>query len=305
MELYYQGVDITYMVDIAKCIHHEASGGRCDCLEIEMDHAGAWYSWGPKTDDVIVASMNGYQTGTLYLNTIIPQNGKFRILATSVPSAARRKTCATYENIRLNDLLASCAAECGMESGLYGLDGQILYPFLMRNAEGAAAFMNRIADWEGAAFKTVGGRFAGISILQMQKASATQNIEISAEQPGVTYIRRDDLKWSALTIKTPYAECIAQDNGASNGNYVTMTHLPAMNDVEAGRWARGLLLSNNRKAERLTISMEFNAGFAAMTRVDVSGSTDASGEWIIDEVEHDMIGRKSTATLFRCIDTIR
>ena len=96
MELYYQGVDIAYMVDITKCIHHEASGGRCDCLEIEMDHAGAWYSWGPKTDDVIVASMNGYQTGTLYLNTIIPQNGKFRILATSVPSAARRKTCATY-----------------------------------------------------------------------------------------------------------------------------------------------------------------------------------------------------------------
>ena len=42
-----------------------------------------------------------------------------------------------------------------------------------------------------------------------------------------------------------------------------------------------------------------------MTRVDVSGPTDASGEWIIDEVEHDMIGRKSTATLFRCIDTIR
>lgn len=305
MQLYYQGVNITGMVDITKCIHHESSGGRCDCMEIEMDHAGAWYAWKPKTDDAIVASMNGYKTGKLYLNTVIPQNGKFRILATSVPSAARRKACAVYENIRLGNLFASCAAECAMESALYGMDEQILYSFLVRNTESAAAFMNRIAAWEGAAFKTVGGRFAGIGITQIQKASAAQNIEIGAEQPGVTYIRREDLKWSALTIKTPYAECIAQDDGASRGHYVTMTNLPAANDVEAGRWARGLLLSNNRKAEQLTISMEFNAGFAAMTRIDVSGPTDASGEWIIDEVEHDMINQKSTATLFRCIDTIR
>ena len=41
-----------------------------------------------------------------------------------------------------------------------------------------------------------------------------------------------------------------------------------------------------------------------MLRIDIEGDTDATGEWIIDEVEHDFIQRTSIATMRRCIRSI-
>lgn len=305
MELYYNGVDISEQVDIAKCVHHETSGGRCDCLEIEMEDAGAWYAWEPQADDTIIAALNGYQTGKLYLNTILPMGGKFRLLATSTPGAARRKGYASYIDVSLGELMASCASECGMNSALFGLDEEIRYPFLLRKMEGAAAFVDRLMRWEGAAFKAVGGRFAGISIAAIQDRAAAQTIELGADTPGVTHIKRSDSKWAGLTVRTPYAECSAVDDGASGGVYIRTSDLPALDEAQAGRWARGLLLTHNRRAETLTIASEFNAGLSAMARVDIESATEMGGAWIVDEVEHDLVGGATTATLVRCIYGIR
>ena len=39
MQLFYEGTDITRDVDVVKCIHRDVSGGRCDSMEIELEHA--------------------------------------------------------------------------------------------------------------------------------------------------------------------------------------------------------------------------------------------------------------------------
>ena len=64
-------------------------------------------------------------------------------------------------------------------------------------------------------------------------------------------------------------------------------------------------MHHNRQAETLTIESEFNPGFSAMTRIDIVGGTDATGDWIIEEAEHDFYNRKSRAKLYRCIYTIQ
>lgn len=305
MELYYENTDITEDVDVVRCVHHESSSGRCDCLEIELEHAAAWYSWGPKQDDRIIAALNGYNTGQMYLNTVLPQEGRFRILATSIPNAARRTAWRSYAGMTLSEILADCAAECGMDSRIYGLDSRITYPFLLRRGESGAAFLSRLLEWEGAVFKTFSGRFMGIGIEYAQEMDAKQVIEISPDQPGVTYLRRDSERLSGITLKTPYAVCSAVDNAAPSGNWAVYTELPVLDEVSGGRWARGTLLTHNRRAEELTISSEFNAGFSSMTRIDVDSGTDMAGAWIIDEAEHDFINKTSKAKMYRCINTIR
>ena len=69
MRLIYQGTDITDSVDIISAVHRDVSDRRCDGLELTLDHAAAWYGWGPQTDDTILLTENGYSTGTLYLET--------------------------------------------------------------------------------------------------------------------------------------------------------------------------------------------------------------------------------------------
>lgn len=61
---------------------------------------------------------------------------------------------------------------------------------------------------------------------------------------------------------------------------------------------------HNRRAETLSIESEFNAGFTAMARIDIESGTDMRGEWMVDEVEHDFINRKSRAWLYRCSKTV-
>lgn len=305
MQLFYEGVDIAGKVDVVKCIHRDGCGGRCDCLELELEHAGAWYSWEPKQGDRIVAARDGYDTGTLYLNTILPQEGRFRILATSVPVTARRKRWASYEENTLGGILTLCAAECGMSGSLYGLNGSIMYPYLLRRDESGAAFANRLLEMEGAVLKTVNGKFAGIGVEYAQGLAAVQELAIGADQRSVIHMRRDDQMLYSLTVKTPYGECTAYAPGAAGCGEEVLAHLPAMDDAQAGRWARNLLLMRNRRAEELTFSMEFNPGLSAMVRVDVQSATDAAGEWIVDETEHDFVRGISKAKLLRCLTDVR
>ena len=70
---------------------------------------------------------------------------------------------------------------------------------------------------------------------------------------------------------------------------------------QAMRFARGLLMMHNREAERLNISTTFDAGMTSMIRVDVEGNTDANGQWLVDEVEHDLHNGQSTAKLLRVL----
>ena len=304
MQLFYEGKDITSHVDIVKCIHRDVSCGRSDCLRLELDHAASWYSWEPQQDDEIRVICNGYDTGTLYLNTILPEKGHYSILATSIPSMGQHKTHTGFENKTLDELFAACAAECAMKYALYGPDSGLVYPYLMRNYEGCAAFLNRLMEWEGAALKAVNGRLVGIGILYAQALDAKQTIQITVNQDGVRHIRRNGVKLSSFTIRTPFAESTAVDTDAVQGDAIVLTHLPATDNVMAGRWARGLLLHQNRRAETLRLQSELNAGMTAMARIDIESATDMHGNWLVDEVEHDMIENRTTAQLLRCLTTI-
>lgn len=302
MNLIYEGTDITPFVNITRCVHRDVSGGRADSLELEMDHAETWYRWKPQTDDTIRLRHGGYDTGTLYLNSILPQRDKYIILATSLPAAARRKAWGSYRAETLKNIFEKCAAECGMEASLYGLDGGLFYPFVLRQNEGNAAFLNRLGEWEGATVKAFNGVFRAIGVDYAQRLKAAHNITITTHQDGVGYIRRENTKYSGLTICTPYAQASAYDVHTAYYHQKLLTHLPARDNTQAGRWARGLLMMNNRKAEELTISGSFNAGMSAMMRVDVDGNTDANGEWIVDESTHDFVNERTRVKMLRVVD---
>lgn len=304
MELYYEGKNITDSVNITGAVARDASGGRSDSLTVTLDHASSWYRWGPKKDDQIEIIDRGYSTGNMYINTIAPEGDSYRIIATAAKSGARRRASASFEQKTLEELMILAAAECGMDYRIYGLEKRIFYPFLLREREGWAAFLDRVAAWEGGKLKTYSGRFTMISVEAAQKLPAAECIHITVKQPGITYHRKENEKISLLTVNTPFARVSATDANAEPGMDKVICSLPAKDAATAGRWARGLLLNHNRQAEQLEIASVFHPAWTAMGRVDVSGPTDASGKWLIDEVRHDLVNQTSRATMFRCIESV-
>ena len=85
---------------------------------------------------------------------------------------------------------------------------------------------------------------------------------------------------------------------------MTISGLAVDNDAQARRWAKGILLAHNRQSEILTIEMDFNPGYTAMVRADVSSRTDANGAWIIESVEQNLLDGRTKARMLRCVTTI-
>ena len=305
MEIIYQGTDITDMVQVNACVVRDTAAGRCDSLELEFGNAAGWYSWGPEEDDTIIAAHNGYDSGIMYVNRILPEDGKYRIMAASLPCRARAKEYKSYIGKTIEEIMRSCAAGSGMDFKLYGVEGGTVIPYIEQDNEGCAAFLHKLLTLESATLKCVNGCLAAISYAYAQGMAATQSVELLARQDGMRY-HRDGTMYKALTIKTPYACASAVDElVASSHTRLIRNDIPAMNDMQAGRWARGKLLQLNRQCESVVMQNEFNPGLTALSRVDITGDTDATGEWLVDDVEHDMINLTTTATMRRCWYTIK
>ena len=305
MSLIYEGTDITDYVNVTKCVCRDVSHGRADSLELEFDHAAVWYQWGPKEDDKIIAELDGYSTGVMYLNAIVPEGDTFKMLATALPSAARRKAWDVYKDMTFDNILHRCAAEAGVNAKIYGVDDQLVYSFLMRENQGCAAFLDWLGTLEGLAIKAANGAFRAVSIEYAQSMNPVQTLYIDTKQDGVTYTRKEINKISTLTVFSPFARVSASDSAAIYGSPCTVSTLPARDAVQAGRWARGVLLMNNRQMESLTVKSAFNPSMAALVRVDVDGTTDANGGWIVDDVQHDLINLTSETKMLRVLTSIK
>ena len=304
MNLYYQGTDITRYVRMRSCVVRDSAGERCDSLKIEFDDAKTWNEWGVQEDDEIRVTHNGYDSGILYLNTVLPENGVYTLLATALPCRARKKEYRSYAGKRLEEILLSCGMASGMGYALFGLDGRISVPYIQQENESCAAFLTRLLQMEGAVLKCVNGKYTGIGILYAQDLTPSQSLELGPNSEKAEY-RRGGSSLRSLTVRTPYGSATAKDiNVPSTHARQVRNDVPARDSVQAGRWARGLLLGENRKSESLTLETAFNIGFTAMTRIDITGSTDATGEWLVQEAEHDLINLTSRAVLRRCIRSI-
>lgn len=304
MRIYYEGKDITDAVQVAGCVVKDYSGGKTDSLNLVLEQAQEWYSWGPKSGDRIQIVQDRYRSGEMYLAAVYPEGNKFRIAATSAKPGVFRKANMSYERYTLRDLLRSAAAESDMGYGTYGMDEGVLYPFLMRQAEGIGAFLDRIATWEGAKLKCWDGKFLMIDIEKAQGLEAVETIALTAKQPGVIYRRRDREKLLSLQLSCAFASGSATDKSVGISGLTELCNAPATDLVTANRWAKGMLLGRNRKLESLEIESRLHPLWTAMCRVDVTGETDATGKWLCDEVEHDFVNRTSKAKFLRCVETI-
>ena len=305
MQLIYEGVDITDSVDVVSAIVQDYAGGRADALDITMQNAEKWYAWGPKKDDRVELADSGYSTGQMYVDMILPEDGKYRIFATSMPSGARQPRWKSYENFTLKSLMCAVSAELKMDFRIYGLDENAVYPFLVRKNETGPEFMSRIVRLEGGVLKCVAGRMTAIGIGYAQKLNAARALEITSTTPGVKHTKIEGAAYAGAQIITPFGQGKAVDTTVENGISLIIQDEPAFDSVQAARWARGVLLWENRKAETLMIPMDFDAGLTAMLPVEISGEVNLAGNWLVESAEHDLINGKTAVTLLRCVTTVQ
>ena len=298
MTLTYQGKDITDAVTIKACVCTDGCGDKMDSSEITFEHSGDWYLWQPQIGDEVILSDGNYTTGTQYVTAMLPENNTFTLLTTALPLKAHGKKWQSFEGKTLGSIMDQLSAECGMGWKLYGLSKDTRIGYITRNDEHAAAFLQRLLTMEGAVLKCYNGTMIGIGVVYAQGLTATQTMELTVDQESVQYIRNAGQELKSMTVYAPGIEVTATDKDALTAESRRKA-LPALGKEEAGRWARGLLLNNNRRMEELHLDVSYNSGWTAMGRININGPAMTAGKWLIDRVEHDLIERTSTAVLVR------
>ena len=305
MRIWYQGVEITNQAQVRECRVKDTCGERCDSLDILFENASGWFMWQPEEDDMIIVELDGYNSGVMYLNAVMPEDGKYRIIASALPSKARAKTYRSFYGQTIGQIMDVCAAYTNMSRSVYGIEESTVIPYIQQEGETSAAFLYRLLMFEGAALKCINGKYAAIGIEYAAGLDAGAGFYLVADQRDVTYTRMG-MAYKSITIRTPYGEATAEDTAVDSSHVgLVLGCLPVTNVVQAGRWARGKLQCLNRKMETLQMKTGFNPGISAMVRVDIAGNTDAAGIWLVEEAEHDLINRKTSFIMHRYIDTIR
>lgn len=302
MELWYEGKDITDRVEIHKALWRDQSRGRADSLELELGWAEKWGAWGVKMDDRLEIKGKGYRTGTMYVSAVMPEGGSYRVFATAVPAKGKTKKWESFTGKSLGEIVKKTAEDAGMEYKIWGVEAETVYPYLMREDETAAAFLERVARNEGAAIKCYDGKIRMIGLKKAQEMEAQETLELSYLTGGCQYLRRWDLGTRVLTLYSPYGQAKATDKGESGREKTVWCE--ARSNAEAKRWALGRLLAENRLRERITLQSDFTPRWTALGRIDVEGPASWRGKWTIDEVEHDLIGEKSQMVLLKNVEEI-
>jgi len=305
IRLRWNGQDITDSCTVTGCIHRDAAGGKNDALILELDRADVWYGWAPEEGDRIEAEDGGYRSGIHYLNAIDPTGGRYRVIAGGTTPKANETNWKMYRNTTFQTLIKRCAEEAGMTGILFGAEGTIALPTVLRKWESIMNFLSRIGEAEGFRVKACDGAIRAISIPWAESLNAGMNLTLNAKDEGVVYRRRENMKCSELTVLSPWATATARDAAAPETRCRTVTGLPAMTQAQAGKWARNLLREYNRKAEEIRLSVNLNTGFYAMERVMVDGDTDMNGEWLVEEAEHDLMNRRTNVRMTRIPRMVR
>lgn len=304
MEIYFENTNISEYVDVKKCICRDTSKKKYDSVEIEFEGAETWYQWKAQKNDCIRITDGIFDSGKMYLQSIIPENGKFRILASAVKLKAKEKGWDSFRNLNIKGICDRISAKISTEIKLFGINGDIIIPYIERENESYPAFLARLFMLEGAVLKARDNCLIGIGIEYAQKIAAKQIIRLDAGRDGYAHFKDNEQKLSGVVIQTPYAGAKAEDRAENSGEEKRFTQFPAMDNYQAKRWAKGILLDRNREAEEIILKTELKREYTAMARLDIDGTDEISGAWIIHEAEHDLKEGKTEVKLYRVIETI-
>ena len=294
IQITYKGVDITESVSINRCYHDMYAAGKSDTLFLCVnDVDNMWDTWAPAIGDEIKIDYGAIGTGTMFVTSATPKNGKYEITAQSAPATGFEKRDKAWNKARLLQIGAEIAGKNGLGFKSYGVTDQ-LYPYLLQSNEGDFHFLHRRAQLEGCAFLVYDKTLVLYSESYMESQAPIETLEVTQDGDYDYSDRRADLYGSCLIENGLYTGEYAAQNGSGR----VLKPAPSFHigsSAEAARFARGLLRAANKGCCGGYVRTRIMTGYAAASTVDLKNVRAPSwdGTVFIDHLRNDYSQGKS------------
>lgn len=286
---------------VSQCVHRTFAWGRADWLDLTLeDPDGEWGGWSPRPGDAVEARCSGARTGAMHVARATAAGGSVRVLAYSLPRAMFAPASRSWGSVRLHQICAQLAAECGMSWEAFGVPDR-LYGHVGQAAESGMRLLARRLSLESATLSAFDGRLSAVGMPWAQSLDPAGSIEAEAGSYETA-----DRSGSA------YGSCVARA-GRFEGEFragdgpvlYADVGCAASGAAEAARWARGLLRRANREAATAVVrETPLAAWLAAGRTVDASFEADPAwdGRYIASSVRHDYVAETTDVRLARLLE---
>ena len=294
IQITFKGTDITEDVSINRCWHDMYAAGRSDTLFLRVnDVDNMWDKWAPAVGDEIKVDYGAIGTGTMFLTSAIPKNGRYEITAQSAPATGFEKRDKAWRKARLLQIGAEIAGRNGLGFESYGVTDQ-LYEYLLQSNESDFHFLHRRAQLEGCAFLVYDKKLVLYSESYMEGQAPSEVLEVTEDGDYDYSDRRSELFGSCVVENGVYSG----EYSASNGSTRLLKPAPTFqmgNAAEAVRFARGLLRAANKGCYCGYVRTPIMTGYAAASTVELKNVRAPSwdGAVIIDHLRNDYSQGKS------------
>ena len=299
MKVLYEGVDIYPEISVHRCFHDMYAEKQSDELLLKLnDTRQLWDVWNPQKGDIIAIEDGAAKTGKMFIESVVPESGMITLRAYSMPQSVKDKRSKSWEKVKFLQLAQEIADRHGLTLETYGITDQT-YEYVEQNNLPDFAFLQIRCSLEGAAFLVYDGKLVVYDQAYMEGQSPTDSITIT---PASDFEYRDEGNSAFDSAEVVNGGLTGRFSAPTGGDKVLrkVIPIPMSNQVEANRFAKGLLRDANKDATVGTLwtgSLLRNYAAGSIITLTTEGVKSWDGPAFISRIRHDYVKTRSKVYL--------
>lgn len=291
--VYVNDKDITKKIAVHACIYEMHAEGQADTLEITFsDTKNEWANWKPSDQgDTCRITDGAVDSGKMFISRLDPQNGTYKLTASSVPKTAYKVRSRSFNKLSLPRLAAKIAGEHKLECKTYSVP-EVACEYTAQQGISDFAFLQRQCERVGCSFIVFNGALCLYSQSYIEGREPSKTIT-----PGL----RDDFS-VVSDSQTAYASCelrngtytgTATDSAITTGKVFRESVTAAWSSqADANVAAASRLRLLNKATQRATLEMSTQRQLAAgsVFRLVCKGW---AGPAFVYRIRHDLLQKRS------------
>ena len=285
--------DVTDSIAVASCYYDMHAEGEADSLTITFsDTQKQWEKWKPSQQgDTVRITDGAVDSGKLFIDTLKPENGRYKLQAYSTPKTAYSKKSRSFENLSLQQIAGKIAKDNKLETHFYDVP-ETHFKYVQQKGQSDLEFLHKLCKQRGVSFIVFDEALTLYSEKHVEAAEAARTLS-----PG----RADDFTvtddkhaaWALCELKNGTFTGHASDDAVNTGKEYRETVTAAWeNQAEANAAAAARLRQLNKTSKRAELVMSTQRQLAAgsVVKLDCNGW---NGKAFVYRIRHDLLKKTS------------
>lgn len=287
------GKDITESISVAACIYEMHAEGEADSLAITFaDTQKQWDKWKPSPEgDTVQITDGALDSGKMYLDSIKPENGKYKLAAYSTPKSAFSIQSRSFENLSLPQLAKKIAQENKLTVKLYDVP-ETQFKYSQQKGQNDLAFLQSTCKRAGVSFLVFDEALCLYGEKHIEKKEAAKTITLSANDKFTVTTDKHET-FSKAELRNGKLTGTATDSNVKTGKIYRETVQAAwasQADANAEATAKLRQLNKGGKRAEFTTSTQRQLAAGSVIKLECTGW---SGKAFIYRIRHDLLNKTS------------